>query len=348
MTQTQTPEICTHSGRFHCDEVMATAMLEVCYDQELTICRTRDATKIKSHQYNYNSIVIDVGNIYNPAKLCFDHHQKSFKDTYGSNDILMSSCGLIWDEFAFDIISMVMRKTSKYFTNATTTGDVVASFYKNFVLSIDAGDNGVVDTDSKKRYNSIILPSTIASYNTETPFDDEKQKVAFRLAVNYCKTTLLVHLNKTITSAINNEENLVHFHNGLENTRTELINYGILVIDRHMEVNKYLNKFDIDQNFKFIIAKSPKNTFNIWTVNKKNKRFEPLMKIISEDKARELVGNNLIFVHKACFTGETRSQESAEEICIASVKQSDSKPMFSYNVVFIVGFIAISLYPFFN
>lgn len=70
----------THSGTFHCDEVLAVYMLskhpDFCNHK---ILRTRDQTLL-----DQCDVVVDVGSEFNPEKKRFDHHQKTFNETFAS------------------------------------------------------------------------------------------------------------------------------------------------------------------------------------------------------------------------------------------------------------------------
>ncbi len=72
----------THSDTFHCDEVLACTML--LYTKQYAnplIVRTRDQEVL-----NTLDTLVDVGAEYIPEKLRFDHHQKSFSDTWDSTN----------------------------------------------------------------------------------------------------------------------------------------------------------------------------------------------------------------------------------------------------------------------
>ena len=64
----------THSETFHCDEVMATALLQYTKEFENSIIvRTRDQTILDQLDCQ-----CDVGGVYDAEKRRFDHHQKTF------------------------------------------------------------------------------------------------------------------------------------------------------------------------------------------------------------------------------------------------------------------------------
>ena len=64
------PTIVTHSGRFHADDLFATAMLLEYFVGKAKVVRSVDPQVIEKGDY-----VLDVGRVYNTAKNRFDHHQ---------------------------------------------------------------------------------------------------------------------------------------------------------------------------------------------------------------------------------------------------------------------------------
>jgi uncharacterized UPF0160 family protein len=98
----------THSDTFHTDEVLACTML--LYSTQFgaqtnpIIVRTRD-----TEVHPKLDILVDVGSEYIPESMRFDHHQKSFQDTWNANhkkysQIRLSSAGLVWRHFGRDIV----------------------------------------------------------------------------------------------------------------------------------------------------------------------------------------------------------------------------------------------------
>ncbi len=62
----------THSGSFHCDEVLACHMLRVLPEyRDARIVRSRDPKLLQDCD-----IVVDVGGEYDPSKHRYDHHQR--------------------------------------------------------------------------------------------------------------------------------------------------------------------------------------------------------------------------------------------------------------------------------
>ena len=77
--------VVTHDGIFHADEVFAVALISLLGDVD--VIRTRSKAELMLAVASPIVWVVDVGGVYDPDKLCFDHHQ----------DItLASAAGLVW------------------------------------------------------------------------------------------------------------------------------------------------------------------------------------------------------------------------------------------------------------
>lgn len=131
--------IVTHSGHFHADELLAVATLLIKFP-EAEVVRSRDEKVIET-----GDIVVDVGQIYDPAKRRFDHHQKAGAGER-ANGIPYASFGLIWKEYGEEV------------SGGSDEAKVVD---EKLVAPIDAGDNGLSLIE-----NSIhgIVPYTMWDY----------------------------------------------------------------------------------------------------------------------------------------------------------------------------------------
>ncbi len=92
----------THSGTFHADESLAVYMLKSLPKfSQSTLIRTRDEAIISQA-----SIVVDVGAVYDPQSLRFDHHQRGFEETFSPHHaVKLSSAGLIYKHFGRELIA---------------------------------------------------------------------------------------------------------------------------------------------------------------------------------------------------------------------------------------------------
>lgn len=80
-----TLRVATHDGSFHADDVAAYALVRAFVDADATVVRTRDAARLEQAD-----LVIDVGGVFDEARLRFDHHQKSYTGE-------RSSAGMVLD-----------------------------------------------------------------------------------------------------------------------------------------------------------------------------------------------------------------------------------------------------------
>lgn len=106
-------KVITHDSAFHADDVMAVAMLRYS-GFEFELVRTRDAEILKNSVADPEVLVLDVGGVYDPATLNFDHHQDMS---------LQSAAGLIFESFKHNICP-----------------EEIQPYFARFVSSIDAID----------------------------------------------------------------------------------------------------------------------------------------------------------------------------------------------------------------
>ncbi|CAM9313090.1 unnamed protein product [Ectocarpus sp. 6 AP-2014] len=129
----------THSGSFHCDEALACAMLKILPEwSDAVIVRSRDEAELAKCD-----AVVDVGGVYDPTTLRFDHHQKTFHDTLSEENFQtrLSSAGLVYRHYGRQILKQLVEGTSV--PEDVVDKKLYAKVYKNFVEHIDGIDNGV-------------------------------------------------------------------------------------------------------------------------------------------------------------------------------------------------------------
>lgn len=117
-------KVATHDGFFHADEVFAIAVLKIYFantGKEMELIRTRD-----QEIFDKCEMVIDVGNVYEPDKGRFDHHQKGKAGNH-ENGLPYAAFGLVW----------------KHFGSAITSKAVAEYVEQKLVTPIDALDNAV-------------------------------------------------------------------------------------------------------------------------------------------------------------------------------------------------------------
>ena len=113
-------KLVTHSGKFHADDVFATAVLKKVFG-EVEVVRSRDAEVIAA-----GDIVYDVGREYNPETKRFDHHQQGGAGAR-ANGVPYAAFGLIWKHYGRELCS---------------NDDVWQVIDEKLVVRVDATDTG--------------------------------------------------------------------------------------------------------------------------------------------------------------------------------------------------------------
>ena len=116
----------THNGIFHCDEVVAVAILSI-LNKDISVIRSRDL----KHLAENTDLLVDVGG----GK--FDHHQKGGNGAR-ENGIKYASAGLIWREYGKELISKLAGNALEQ-KEVSAIAEVID---KDIIQSVDMEDNG--------------------------------------------------------------------------------------------------------------------------------------------------------------------------------------------------------------
>jgi uncharacterized UPF0160 family protein len=138
MTAAQThPILVTHSGRFHCDEVFAYAVLRLALGlteagRDHTLIRTRDPAVITSAD-----IAWDVGTVFDPAAGRFDHHQRGAP--LRPDGTPYSAAGLIWQVYGERAVAALLAPSG----SDRFAPEIAAELDETVLRRIDELDNGI-------------------------------------------------------------------------------------------------------------------------------------------------------------------------------------------------------------
>jgi uncharacterized UPF0160 family protein len=152
------PILATHSGKFHCDEVFAYAVLRLALGlskpgEDHILLRTRKPELIDSA-----NIVWDVGFVFDVATKRFDHHQRGAP--LRPDGTPFSSAGLIWQSYGERAVAALLQPSgSDNFAAA-----IAAELDDAVVRRIDEIDNGV-SADGPIRRDTLGFASLIADFN---------------------------------------------------------------------------------------------------------------------------------------------------------------------------------------
>lgn len=165
----------THNGRFHADEVMATAILSNLF--EIDVVRTRNGEILGKLD-----IVYDVGGGE------FDHH--GIEKVYREDGIPYAACGLIWNKFGRDAI------TAMHSSLREDEIESIFNYVDRFLIeAIDAQDNGVGTVEES--IPTMSLSTIISGFNPPWYLDGEEDNAfyeAVKIAGSVLKNTIVRRL----------------------------------------------------------------------------------------------------------------------------------------------------------
>lgn len=161
----------THDGIFHCDEILACFMLQTLPEfANATIVRSRNEEIL-----NKCKIVVDVGSVFDPETLRFDHHQKTFQHTLSTLrpecgtqwTVRLSSAGLIYTFYGEKVIRQLLKNAGHTDISDECIKNVYSKVYEYFIQEIDGIDNGVPQHPDEPLYRiTTNLSSRVGNFNS--------------------------------------------------------------------------------------------------------------------------------------------------------------------------------------
>ncbi|EEP80884.1 MYG1 protein [Uncinocarpus reesii 1704] len=190
------------TGHFHADEALAVYLLRMlpAYSSS-PLVRTRDPEQLASCH-----TVVDVGGEYDPARNRYDHHQRTFQDTFPNHTTRLSSAGLVYLHFGKAIIAQHMSKPIDHEDVQT----IYEKLYADFIEALDAHDNGIsvyepqalAASGLEKRFRDggINLGSLIGDMNLPDPNDRLDEDSLFANASTFIGETFARKLRAAVSS----------------------------------------------------------------------------------------------------------------------------------------------------
>ena len=285
----------THDGRFHADEIFALAVLNLFYP-DLEIVRSRD-----ENVYKNADIIVDVGHIYDPDNLIFDHHQRSFTLKRESG-IPYASFGLVWKQYGESLCGS--SKTAEYIDSV-------------IVQAIDADDNGIDIYETKIEGVGFHTLSDIIESFVPRHVDDDKVQIGFDRALNFATS----YMRRQIKLARE------FFEVALPNIRNAIkVGDDPRILIFHKFDKTWLNFIAREsEEALFAIFPTHRKTWAIRCIPQKGKKFEYCKLLPAEWGGRqrdfaEISGvRDALYCHNGCFLAEADSLEGAEKLAIIAL-----------------------------
>lgn len=320
--------IATHNGKIHCSEVCAIVLLSNYFakrDVKVEIIRSRDP-----EVYGQADIWVDIGEIYDHEKMRYDcKNPNEVWDFHGynvRNKIQLSSAGLIWRHYGYEILEDYISNfpdDNSYNYTEETLNALVNTIYEKIFINVDAYDNGIYYSN-----NNISLSEIVSSANGVDVFDDEFQNQAFFRLIELVGNILDIKFREIINDYFNFQEDIKKCRN------LDLSKEYVILEETIPTIFRCLDVLDNEKRIKFIVYSSfssfsscNKNEYTIKSRRESENKFLPICKILDENILRNCINeNDIIFLHKAGFMAKTRTLESALEIVRLSLEYNEELP----------------------
>lgn len=310
----------THDGRFHLDEITAIQLLKIIYPR-LDIVRTRNDTLLGNCD-----ILVDVGKVYDPENGKFDHHQRNCNETFDEySQVPLSSAGMIYKHFGKRVINIIYNQ-DKSFEETELTDElrnyIYNDFYKKFIREIDANDNGYShikdeykDKDIYKFYRNLNLANIVKYYNSDDVNNNDEQLRSFNVVGSIVMQCIITYMRGIIKECIfydSETEQICKYLRDRTNPRI------IVCTEDTKTLYSHLKSLDPNKEICFNIYPRDNNQWGISTMqdNRINR-----IDLITEEEAKKLYGNDVVFIHKNLFCCATKTQQVAYDICIKSIEK---------------------------
>ena len=166
----KTINLLTHSGQFHADDIFSTALLNIYFKNKEPKTKLKYKRSIKKEDIDKADIVYDIGLIYNPKKLRFDHHQND-TGLIRSNGIPYAAFGLLFKHFGHGLISLISGEKNK-----KVLAEIFDIVEKKLIQHIDAMDNGTSTYKQLfKGVDVITIDNYFRMYKFEAGSEDMKK-----------------------------------------------------------------------------------------------------------------------------------------------------------------------------
>lgn len=290
----QFKKVGTHNGKFHADEIMATAILKEIFNIELV--RTRDKRILDELD-----IVYDV----NGGEL--DHHDTNKK--YRDNKIPYAACGLVWNKYGKDVL---------YFIDSNLKEEEIQVVFeyidRSLLEGIDALDNGVkIDSSEIPLMNiSGVLSGFNPPWNCENKEDE-----AFYSALEVASSILRNKIDYKL-SVLKAKNKVVSAYKCRDVKE-------ILVIDTYCPYSDTLKEIDKNHEIYFVVFKG-KDNYILQTVrdedgNDRKKLPEAWLGKRDKDLAEVTGVPDAVFCHTGRFIASALSFEGIMKLAKLAVNE---------------------------
>lgn len=312
----------THSGTFHCDEVLACALLrQLPQYKDAEIVRTRDPKLLATCD-----MVVDVGGEYDPEHHRYDHHQRSFNECMNSLKpekrwvTKLSSAGLVYLHFGNRILANILGLNE----DDPQLAILYDKVYENFVEEIDAIDNGISQWDGEPHYAmSTNLSARVSRLNPRWNDENQDTEAGFKKAMELVWTEFSERVDfyykswlpaRELVEAAIKERSKVDPSN-------EIVVFPLGGCPWKEHLLKLEEELHVEKPIKFVLFTDQSGQWRIQCVPAGLNTFKNRLPLLEEwrgvrdEELSKLSGiPGCIFVHASGFIGGNQTKEGALEM----------------------------------
>ncbi|KAH8359791.1 hypothetical protein KR093_008884, partial [Drosophila rubida] len=333
------PTIGTHSGTFHCDEVVACFMLKQLPEFENSdIFRSRDDKALREKC----DIIVDVGSVFDHAKKWYDHHQLTFKETFSTLrpefkeqfDIRLSSAGLVYCYYGERVIQSILQRERNVQLTPQNLKLAFLQIYRNFICELDAIDNGVpMFEGGEPRYKiSTHLSARIGKLNPSWQDKDRSadEDQLFHKAMAIAGKELVDNVVEVACSWIAARD---HVRDALQHAKNVHPSGEILLLEKFCPWKAHLVELEKEYHVEGVPKLVIFNDGASWRVagvpvtpsSYLGRQFLPEpWRGLRDEELSQLTGiKDLVFVHHTGFIGGAKTKEAALAMATKSIEFVD-------------------------
>lgn len=327
-------KIGTHNGTFHCDEVLACFFLRQLPEySSAEIIRTRDPAQLAECD-----IVVDVGGEFDPKKHRYDHHQRTFAETFNSLCpekpwvTKLSSAGLVYLHFG----RRVLAQLSQLKEDDRQLEVLYDKLYENFVEEVDAVDNGISQYDGEVRYSiSTTLSARVSHLNPRWNSTNQDTEEGFKKALKVVGDEFLDRLDFYKSSWLPArevvEEAVKKRHQIDPSGEVLLFPEGGCPWKEHLFALE--KELQVETPIKFVLYPDQNGQWRVQCVPAGLNTFQNRLSLpeewrgVRDEALSELSGiKGCIFVHAGGFIGGNKTQEGALEMARRTLQAAAQSP----------------------
>lgn len=317
---TTTKTVVTHNGLFHADEAFGIAFLSLLLGSEMRVVRTRNPAQIEQAD-----VALDVGGVYDNAKLLYDHHQRDFTEVHEDTSVKLAACGLIWRHFGTCLITKLHPEL-----DVEQVQSLWQTVDETICRPVDMQDNGQNNFKVEgAEAQALTISMMVSSFNQQdiySPAQDEAFLRVVEILKEYVLNFLRAGANKL--QLLKEAEEAVKAQLGSK----------VLVIDKFLPYREAVLKANAEGQDFCLVTYPAKNQWNVQTIpfddseaNYYSQRVsfpKRVWGLTGPDAAKEQLGGcPLVFCHKTGFLAAIKadSADAARKAAEAVIAEAQAK-----------------------